>query len=291
MTKNKKLFLFMTLFMLLLVSGCDSNKVTLGVVDRERIFKESVYHDEIKSLNDQIIELEKQLAGKKVEVEKQLKEKEEAANRAIQQDGEARVRAREEQLHNELMEKHKDFLVQKEQEFITFATTVENEVNGELNALMKKLADGSLSEEQSKNIEKTVQDIKSQGEQKIRTKEAQIREEVNAQLAGDRSAVSATLGQFAQSVREELFAKHKKELDTFAEELLGEGQKQQNQLKEKHDALSKTVDESIKGAIKEVAEAKKLDTVFVDYFANSNAVDITDDVLKKIKENKDKQKS
>ena len=285
----KKTFtVIITLFLLLLISACKSDKVTYGVVDRERILKESVYREEIEGLNAQIAELENQLSSKKLQVEKEIREKEESIERASQQEWQARVKAREEQLNTELLEKHKDFFAQKEREFVDFVTLVENEVNGKLNDLMAKLADGTLPEAERQNIDVIVEDIKTKGEQRLKAKNDEIKNEVDGRLAEDRRAMSATLGQFANNVREEIFEKYRKEIDTFAEGLLGEGQRQQTLLKEKHDALSKTFDENIHAAIEEVAKAKGLETVFIKYFVNVNATDITSEVLQKVKENKEK---
>lgn len=286
MRKNRILLFVLTVCMLLLISGCNKDETEkIGVVDKKRIFQESVFASEIKAMDEQIAKLEEGLAAKKGEVQKQLVEKERQANVDMQQTWQKRAQEKEQELNNAIVAKHKDFLEQKEQEFRNFVTTIEQDVNSQLDTLVAKLVNNpNLSDEERKQIEKEIEDTKKQAESKIKEKNNLIQSEVNAKLADDRVAMNSTMETFAQNLREELFEKHKKELDAFAESLLGDDQKAQNELKNKQTELMKKADTSIKDAIKQVSQEKKLDVVFIEYQANIAAIDITEDVLKKLKD-------
>ncbi|MDR3349615.1 MAG: OmpH family outer membrane protein [Acidaminococcales bacterium] len=279
MRKNKIFLTVLLVFALALLGGCSEAPVRIGVFDRDKIVREKAIFGDIAALDAEIALLEELLLDKKEQLREELREMEEEANESLKEEWAAGVEEREEKLNSALNEKFKGFLERKNKEMQDFIASVEEETNKKLNEITKKASSPLLTETQLANLERSADEAKSQADEEIKEKDAQIQKEIDDALAESRAAAKRNLDEYAVSLRERLTQERKKQLREFAEEQLGDDQKKQNDLIARREALQKTIAERIDKAIETVAKEKKLEVVLSRVLANVKAVDITDDAM------------
>jgi Skp family chaperone for outer membrane proteins len=277
--KNKIFLTVLLVFALALLGGCSEAPVRIGVFDRDKIVREKAIFGDIAALDAEIALLEELLLDKKEQLREELREMEEEANESLKEEWAAGVEEREEKLNSALNEKFKGFLERKNKEMQDFIASVEEETNKKLNEITKKASSPLLTETQLANLERSADEAKSQADEEIKEKDAQIQKEIDDALAESRAAAKRNLDEYAVSLRERLTQERKKQLREFAEEQLGDDQKKQNDLIARREALQKTIAERIDKAIETVAKEKKLEVVLSRVLANVKAVDITDDAM------------
>jgi Skp family chaperone for outer membrane proteins len=263
----------------LLAGGCSffaPEPAATGVFEYDKVVRESIVWRELNSLTQEIAGLEESLREKKSILENSLKEKEEAAEQAVRKEWAAALKAREEQINEEFQEKYKDLLEKQNQKIQDFIAQTEAEANRQLAALAEQAA---LSEDE---IKARAREIKEQAEEKIRARHAELGKEIEDATAEDRANTDREMRLYADELAESLRARTRNELRDFAEELLGDDQKRQNELKERHTILTRQADEDLRRAAARAAEAKDLTAVITNFVANPGAIDLTDDIIKEL---------
>lgn len=285
MLKKKSLFLVLVVLFLLSVSGCAS-KSNVGVLDYEKVFKESKDYVEITNIKTEIDKLEEQLLDKKVAAQEELKVKEAELNEEMQSKMQARMQEKENEVNQRIQDKNKSIFDDKNKQLQDFSASLEEEANKELAVLRQEAEQPGVTEERFAEMDKQAADIIKKGQDKMAAKQSEIQAEIDALLAEDRQVAESELMAYSETVMAELREESNKKANEYMAGLFGEDQQKQNELKEKHAQLVKKFDEKLKLVVSEVAKGKKLETVFVNYVVNVKAVDISDDVIKAMNEDK-----
>jgi Skp family chaperone for outer membrane proteins len=268
-----------------LAAGCarQEERVTVGVIDRDRIMREPSVAGALQSLDKKIADLEAELRDKKVEAQDELQEREEKTAAAIREEWLAAVKKREETLNKELEEKHKDFFAEKDKQMQDFIQAAESEINSKLSLLAQQAQSPLTTEAQLRELERQAAQLRGLGEERVKAKDDEIRQEVEQKIAGDVQVLRRELDDYAAGLKERLQEKQREEMREFAENLLGEEQKRQNEFAAERELLTHNIAERLEAAVMAVAGEKQLTVVLGSFAVNIGALDITEEVLTRLK--------
>ncbi len=264
------------------LSGCLFSKSSIGVVDREKAFKQSTAYSKITSLGEEIKKLESGLRAKRDGMKEELIAKEKAVNEEIESTWRDRVGKKQEELNRQLQEDNKGFIADKERQLQEYLTGLEAEFDKQAMPLDTEANLVSTSSERRAQIEGLLRELQRDGQAKAQAKHLEIQKEIEGKIGAERQQLAQELDEYSLTVREALVKEQQKKGQLYLEEKFGPDQKRLNELKAEQDVLLKSSEEKLKASIELVAKNKKLTTVLVDYVANVKAVDITDDVLKEL---------
>lgn len=282
---RKNIFLILIIILLMSVfSGCFGGKKTIGIIDHKKVLDDSGYGAQLNELQSEAEKFDASLADKRETLRKEFAQKEKEANEKMQSVVQERMKSKAISLERQVQERNKDFVAAKEKEMREYVATVEKETNDKLDELAKQTQRFDIKEDERKNLESQAAYVKSEATKKIYEKDVALKKEVQDKLTPEYEAMRPQMDAYSQEVQKEVYEQQSKELREYAEKMLGDDQRKQNELKEKIAALLKDVDTKINEAVEAVAKQKKLEIVFTSAIGKQGAVNITDDVVKYLKE-------
>ncbi len=282
MLKNRFAVILTVFLFSLSLGGCLSAKPVLGVLDKEKVAKESKEYKKISTLREEISLLDAALAEKRQEFALQLKDKEVAANKRMQDEWSAKMQDKQNALNQDIQNKNKDFFGSKNVEMKNYVDSVEKELMEKEATLNKEAVATTTTAERRLAINKEISSLEQEARNKVTAKKEAIQKEIDAKVAGDQQQARQELDSYGASLREELFVAERGKSQKYMEELFGEDQKKLNEKQNALEAALKAFNDKVNKAVEKIAKEKKLETVFGAYAVNVKALDITVEVMKEL---------